>query len=142
MSTGTIMDSKSSVLSVEEEVGFDEELGEPITLGEMLGSQQEDRSFIASKKIDWEKFFATHDVRYGIIVRGMAEGKNLKDTVKGTKHRNHYSGIFQLKPQLARDLQEFLGEDAIADSLEAPHWKASLKASSERAACVPDRRRW
>ena len=85
---------------------------------------------IASRNIDWEKFLSTHDVRYGIIVRGMAEGKNLRDTVKG----QHYSRMFQLKQKLALDLLAFLGSEAIADSVEAPRWTASLRVNRERAA--------
>jgi hypothetical protein len=142
MANGTMLDDRSSVLSVEEEVGYDEELGEPITLGEMLGSEREDPAMAGARNIDWEKFVSTHDRRYTLIVQGMAEGRNLRDTVSRSKHSRNYSRMFQLKQKLARDLQEFLGEDAIADATEVPAWKASLKVNSEKAACTADRRRW
>jgi len=140
MSTGTIMDSTSNVLSVEEEVGVDEEFGEPITLADLLGSFDEDPAQAAARDIDWEEFFDGHDHRYGMIVADIAEGRSLSETMKRT--RSQYAKMAQLKQKLAKELQEFLGEDAIADSLEAPAWRASLKATSERAACTADRRRW
>jgi len=42
MGIGTQLDGKSSVLSFEEEVGYDPELDEPITLEQLLASDHED----------------------------------------------------------------------------------------------------
>jgi len=142
MANGTMLDSKSSVLSVEEEVGYDEEMGEPITLGEMLGSEREDPAMAGARNIDWERFLSTHDRRYTQIVHGIAEGRNLRETVFRSAHARSYSRMFQLKQQLARDLEVFMGQDAITDSATVPAWRASLKVNSEKAACAADRRRW
>jgi hypothetical protein len=138
MSTGTILDDKSSVMSVEEEIGWDEEIGEPITLGEMLGSHHEDPAMAAARDLDWEEFLDSRDYRYGMIVAGLAEGKALKDTVK----RLGYSRLYQLKQRLAAELRDYMGQEAIADATEVPAWRASLKVNSEKAACLADRRRW
>ncbi len=48
MAPGTQLDHKSSVLSMEEEVGYDPELDEPITLGELLTADREDPSMAAA----------------------------------------------------------------------------------------------
>jgi len=50
----TQLDSRSSVLSMEEEVGWDPEMDEPITLGELLASEHEDPAMIAARDIDWD----------------------------------------------------------------------------------------
>ena len=82
MAQGTQLDRKSSVLSLEEEVGYDPELDEAVTLGDILASNREDPSMAAGRNIDWELFIETHDYRYGLIIRGFAQGKALVDTAK------------------------------------------------------------
>ena len=58
MACGTQLDHKSAVLSFEEEVGYDPELDEPITLGQLLASEHEDPSMEAARNLDWELFLA------------------------------------------------------------------------------------
>ena len=48
MGIGTQFDHKSAVLSFEEEVGYDPELDEPITLGQLLASEHEDPAIQSS----------------------------------------------------------------------------------------------
>ena len=95
----TQLDSRSSVLSMEEEVGWDPEMDEPITLGELLASEHEDPAMIAARDIDWDLFLATHDYRYGVIVKGLLEGKNFGETARGCGAG--FSRVYQLKAQLA-----------------------------------------
>jgi hypothetical protein len=56
MGCGTQLDHKSCVLSLEEEVGYDEESGEPIALGELLASRADDPSMAGSRNVDWSDF--------------------------------------------------------------------------------------
>ena len=60
----TQLDSRSSVLSMEEEVGWDPEMDEPITLGELLASEHEDPAMIAARDIDWD-LLASSAIAYG-----------------------------------------------------------------------------
>ena len=139
MAAGTQLDGSSSVLSFEEEVGYDPELDEPITLGQILASEHEDPSMEAARNIDWELFIATHDYRYGIMVKGLAEGKSLKATAERSGHL--YMSLYGLKVKLAEDVREYLGNEAIAQSLQVPRWKASIARDRERTACRADRRK-
>jgi len=139
MAQGTQLDRKSSVLSLEEEVGYDPELDEAVTLGDHLASHHEDPAVAAGRNIDWELFMATHDYRYGIIIRGFAEGKALVDTAKDCGAG--YSRLSQIRHQMVEDLIAFMGEDAIADSAKIPAWRAGILADREHAACQADRRR-
>ena len=93
----------------------------------------------ASRNIDWQLFIATHDYRYGVILKGIAEGRDLKDTSRAADVG--YSGLYQLKQSLAGDVREFLGDAAIADAARPPRWKASMAVDREKTACRADRRR-
>lgn len=139
MAPGTQLDAKSTVLSFEEEVGYDPELDEPITLGELLASDHEDPAMAAARTIDWQLFLATHDYRYGVILKGMAEGRTLKDTAAA--QREWYPGMWALKNRMAEKLRQYLGDNAIADSAPTPRWKACIAVDRERTACRVDRRR-
>jgi hypothetical protein len=139
MSPGTQLDHKSAVLSFEEEVGYDPELDQPITLGELLASEHEDPAVEAARNVDWELFLATHDYRYGVIIKGMAEGRSLKDTTAA--QGEWYPGMWALKNRMAAEVREYLGDAAIADSAQTPRWKASMAVDRERTACRAERRR-
>jgi hypothetical protein len=140
MANGTQLDHKSCVLSFEEEVGYDPELDEAITLGNILAGNREDPAMAAARNIDWALFIETHDYRYGLIIQGFAAGKALSDVAKGCGAG--YSSIYQLRQRLAEELLAFMGEEALEDSAQIPKWRAHLLVDHERAACQADRRRW
>jgi len=139
MASGTQLDGKSCVLSCEEEVGYDPEMDEPITLGDLLASENEDPAMVAARDIDWEIFLACHDYRYGVVVKGIAEGRTAKDTARATGIPYHR--VCEFKTKLAEDVREYLGDDAIADASQIPRWKADIAVDREKTACRADRRR-
>jgi len=89
--------------------------------------------------VDWEQFLGSHDYRYGVIVTGMAEGKSLAESARVAKVS--YWQLGQLKEKLADYLREFMGDQAIEDSVRSPSWRGNLVVDRERAACQADRRR-
>ena len=139
MAVGTQLDGSSSVLSFEEEVGYDPELDAPITLGDLLASDHEDPSMEAARNIDWELFIRTHDYRYGIMIKGIAEGQSLKATAERSEHL--YASLYGLKERLAADVREYLGDEAVAESVQVPRWKACINRDREKASCRADRRK-
>ena len=139
MGIGTQLDGSSSVLSFEEEVGYDPELDAPITLGELLASDHEDPAIVAGRNIDWELFISTHDYRYGIMIKGIVEGQSLKATAERSGHL--YMSLYGLKEQMAADVRDHLGDEAMADSVKLPRWKASIARDREKASCRADRRK-
>ena len=139
MAAGTQLDARSCVLSFEEEVGYDPELDEPITLGELLASDHEDPALAAARNIDWQLFLATHDYRYGVVIKGVAEGRSLKETAAA--QGEWYPGMWALKQRMAAEVRQYLGDTAIADSAQTPSWKASIAVDRERTACRAERRR-
>ncbi|MEA3186958.1 MAG: hypothetical protein QOD99_788 [Chthoniobacter sp.] len=139
MASATQLDHKSCVLSVETEVGYDPELDEPVRLGELLTCSKDDPSMEAGRNLDWEAFIETHDYRYGVIVKSTAEGESMVEAAKEC-HLN-YSTAIGLRNRLARELKQFMGEEAVADSVRVPAWRGNIMADKEKAACRVDRRR-
>ena len=139
LASSTQLDGKSSVLSMEEEIGYDPEMDEPIRLEDVLASDNEDPAQIAARDIDWELFLATHDYRYGVIILGLLHGKKFRESVQGCG--DGFSRVYQLKANLAADLLAFMGSEAIADSTRVPAWRAHIQKDREKVACRHDRRR-
>ena len=139
LGSGTQLDGKSCVLSMEEEVGYDPELDAPITLEQVLEGHHEDPALAAGRNVDWELFLSSHDYRYGVIVKGIAEGRTLTETSKCCGAG--YSRVYQLRNQLAADLREFMGAEATADAAKIPAWRGNLLVDKEKTACRADRRR-
>jgi hypothetical protein len=69
----------------------------------------------------------------------MAEGRSLKATAEASEHL--YMSLYGLKEQMAADVGEYLGDEALADSVRTPRWKASIAVDREKASCRADRRR-
>ena len=139
MYSSTQLDQKACVLSMEEEVGFDEVLNEPITLGELLADEHEDPSLAGARNVDWNQFLDAHDPRYRQFVTDMLSGRNARHTAKTTGQK--YAKMHPLKTRLAEELREYLGGEAIHDAVQAPRWKASVARDREKTACRADRRR-
>ena len=77
MGSGTQLDGKTAVLSIETEIGWDPEMNEAIRLGDFLACNQDDPSTRACRNIDCDEFIDTHDYRYGVLLKDMAEGKDV-----------------------------------------------------------------
>ena len=140
MANGTQLDHRSCVLSLEEEVGYDPELDEPITLGELLASRADDPSMAGARNIDWDEFLGTHDYRYGVIVKAIAEGQKPGDDARG--NRQTYAQLRWIILNMAAEVLEHMGEQILEETVKAPGWRGNLRVKSEKAACLADRRRW
>jgi hypothetical protein len=139
MGSATQIGHNSMVLSLEEEVGFDPEMNEPIRLEEMLTDRRDDPSMAAGRNLDWESFLDDHDPRYLCIVHDLGSGRTMLDTARAC--RMPYHQIRELRDRLVEELQEWLGPKAIEDSLRSPAWRANIMQDHERTACRADRRR-
>ena len=139
MGSGTQLDGLSSVQSFEDPAGFDPETNEEIPLGDMLAGNADDPSMCAARLMDWEAFLDAHNPRYEVMVNDFAQGKRAKDTAARFGFSNSWA--HELKEKLASDLLEYMGADAIADSMYVPQWRGSINAEKERFACRAERRR-
>ena len=133
MGSGTQLDGKTAVLSMETEVGFDPETMEPIRLGEFLACSQDDPAQRAARNIDWDEFIDSHDYRYGVLLKDMAEGKDVLSRSKEWGQK--YSQVRVLKERMEAELREHMGPSAVEDSMRRPAWVGDLHAERERSAC-------
>jgi len=139
MGSATQIAGNSMVMSMETEVGFDEELGEPVRLEEMLAGHHEDPSMEAARNLDWEEFIDEHDPRYLCIIHDLGSGFSMLDTAKAC--RIPYHEVRGIRDRLVEDLVEWMGPDAIADAAAVPGWRGSIMVDREKTACRADRRR-
>ena len=133
MGSGTQLDGKTALLSTETEIGFDPETMEAIRLGEFLSYSQDDPSIRACRNIDWDEFIDSHDYRYGVLLKDMAEGKDVLSRSKEWGQK--YSQVRVLKERMETALREYMGPDAVEDSMRRPGWVGDLHAERERSAC-------
>ncbi len=139
LGSATQIAANSMVLSLETEVGFDEELGEPVRLEEMLTCSRDDPSMEAGRNLDWESFLDDHDPRYLCIVHDLGSGRTMLDTARACQMPYHE--VREIRDRLAEDLEGWLGPDAIADAARAPEWRGNIAVDREKTACRAQRRR-
>ena len=139
LGSGTQLDGLSSVQSFEDPAGYDPETNEEIPLGDMLAGSDDDPAQSAGRMMDWDQFLDTHNPRYKVFVCDLAEGRRATDTAAKFGFSNSWA--HELKGKLAADLQEYFGEEAIADSLQIPKWRGNIVVDHEKAACRAERRR-
>ena len=131
--SGTQLDGKTALLSTETEVGYDPETMEAIRLGEFLACHQDDPSTMACRNIDWDEFIDSHDYRYGVLLRDMAEGKDI--LARSREWGSKYSQVRVLKERMEAELREYMGADAVANCTRRPAWFGDIHAERERSAC-------
>lgn len=52
-----------------------------------------------------------------------------------------YLGMRARKQRLAEDVRKYFGDEAIAESVRSPRWKASIAVDREKTACRVEQRR-
>lgn len=137
MAPGTQLHKRSCVQSTEDEIGYDPESSEPVTLGDLLASEREDPSTLGERNVDWDGFLRSRDPRYGIILRDMVEGRTLQESAVecGLKRFS----VYGVQRKLAGELREYLGSEAIPDAVRVPSWRGNIRAGREKAACRSSR---
>jgi len=140
MASTTQLDQHSSVLSFEEEVGYDPELDEAIRLGDLLASSKEDPAMAAARNLDWEEFLQSHDYRFGPILAAQAKGEKMEPVARA--FGCSLSSVSSLRRRLAAELREAFGEDLLESAVQQqrPCWMSSLAVERERFACRAERR--
>ena len=57
--SGTQLDGNSQLIPIDEPIGYDEAVGESLTLSEMIGDGRDDPSQEVARSVDWECFMGT-----------------------------------------------------------------------------------
>ena len=123
---------------MEEVVAVNEETGGEIwELHDVLGSDEEDPSTKAARKMDWEDFMAGLSARDQAVIECLIEGKT--GSAMARKLRVSDSAIQTSKRRLRIKIVEFMGSEILIDIQRRPVWKNSLTATKEKLACKHDR---
>lgn len=138
LAASTQLAKRASVRSLAEPAATEPETSDEIPLGELLAHDGDDPAQCAARELDWRDFLARQDPRHQSIVENLATGHTCKRTA--SSYGRGSSWAHQAKLALATHLKEFFGEDAIADALRAPAWRANVIAEHERATCRAERR--
>jgi hypothetical protein len=137
--TGTQINGRTRLTSLEEVVATDEETGGEILLHDVLAADQEDPATKATRKLDWETFMAGLSDRDQAIIQFMAEGRSLANLAR-TRGFNS-STLSYCKDRIAKAIADFMGPGILVDIQRRPQWKDGIEAAKERMAVRYDRGR-
>jgi hypothetical protein len=138
MAAGTQISGHSAMHSLEEEIGYAEDIGGPVTLGEMLAGDCEDPSTAAARNLDWSELLKDADKRHLSMIADALEGRAITSSLM--KGGLKYSAIRKLKAELALKVREDFGADILQEVARRPAWQADLMAEREKSACKAARR--
>ena len=135
--SATQLNGRSRVSSFDEPVAMEDESCGEFTVNDVFGSDQEDPSTAAARKIDWDEFIGRQDECSKAIVVALVEGNSVRPL--SVRFKLSASTIQNRKQQLGSRLKEFMGDDVIVDSTRQPSWRDGIVASREKQACRLDR---
>jgi len=138
LGTGTQLNGRSSINSLEETVAEDESGNEIFQVHDVLSIDHEDPAVKAARRLDWDEFLCSLTDREQLLVECMMDGQNHTQAAKSIGISTWT--VRQCKMGLALKVLEFMGPDILATIAKLPGWKNNLHAQRELLACKHDRR--
>jgi len=135
---GTQLRGRSRLRSLEEPVGWEDESGEPLVLGEVLSAEAADPSMSGARNHDWQALLPTLDEKARAVLECLAEERPLQEVA--ITYGISRSSVQTLKEKLKQSVLEFMGADLLAQVQRLPQWKDNIRASRESLACRIERR--
>jgi hypothetical protein len=136
--SGTLLNGKTRLNSLEEVVASNEETGgEIFELHDVLSRDEEDPGTKAARKMDWASFMASCSARDQAIIQFLIEGKT--GSAMARKLGVCTSTIQHRKKNLAVKILGFMGCEILVDIQRSPRWKQDLQSIREKMACRYDR---
>jgi hypothetical protein len=137
LGTGTQLNGRSTVNSLEETVAEDEG-NEIFQIHDVLSIDKEDPAMKAARKLDGDEFLGSLTERERMLVESMLAGKNRTQAARSIGVSTWT--ITHDKMDLAKKILEFMGADILVTIARIPGWKNNLNAERELLACKYDRR--
>ena len=137
LATGTQLQGRSTVYSVNEEVLMCGETDETVEVSELMSRDEEDPSTRATRRLDWQDFFASRDRKDRKLLSFIAEGRELNEIASKLKLTR--LAVRQRTEQLRAPLRAFFGDALMADVCRSPQWFNDLRAVKEQLACRSER---
>ena len=137
LGTGTQLNGRSSINSLEETVAEDEG-NEIFQIHDVLSIDHEDPAQKAARKLDWDEFLVSLTKRQQLLVESILAGKNRVQAARSIGVSTWT--ITHDKMDLAKKILEFMGADILVTIARIPGWENNLNAERELLACKYDRR--
>jgi hypothetical protein len=126
------LSGRCQVVSLDDPVSSDESHDEPLTLGEILPSRDDDPATQACRRLDWDNLIQRLDAITKAILVCLATCDKMSGLVK--RFSKSRSTIQNHKDRLARLIKEHMGEDILLQVQEQPGWRNDVQAIRERMA--------
>ena len=137
LGSATQLNGRSRVSSFDEPVAMEDYPCSEFTVNDVFGSDQEDPSIAAARRIDWEEFLQMQDECCQAIVLALVEGEPMRELTQ--KFNLSLSSLQNRKQQLGLRIRQFMGDAVLVDSTRQPQWRDGIAAMRERQACRLDR---
>jgi len=138
LGSATQLYGRSRLSSLDSEAGSMDDVGEPLTLHDVLAANQEDPATKAARVMDWQTFLAGCSKKDQAIINCIIEGKPLASLAR--KRHLNTSTILYHKRRLADAIASYMGPDIIIEIQRRPGWKESINCTREKMACRDERR--
>ena len=137
LASATQLNGRSIVCSIHEEIPMCTETDETVPVSELMSLDYGDPSTKATRKLDWQDFFATQNRKNRRLLAFMAEG--CEATEIAGKLKLSRLAVRQRTDQLRQALKAFFGKTVLAEACRQPHWLNDLRAVKEHFACRSER---
>ena len=137
LASATQLNGRSTVSSIHDEVHLSAETDDTSPVSELMSLDHEDPSTKATRKLDWQDFFATQDRKNRRLLAFMAEGCEAREIAGKLKLTR--LAVRQRTDQLRLALKAFFGDGLLVDVCRSPQWFNDLRAVKEHLACRSER---
>ena len=137
LGTATQLNGRSRVSSFDEPVAMEDDPCSEFTVNDVFGSDQEDPSTAAARKMDWDEFMKHQDDCCKAIVLALVEGESVRPL--SVRFKLSASTIQNRKRQLGLRILQFMGDAVLVDSTRQPQWRDGIVALREKQACRLER---
>ena len=129
---GTRLKGRSALLSMDEDMtrGNPDSDG-PVSFHDLLATGGDDPSTAGARHVDWEEFMKGLSRNQVRMLTCVAEGNPVGSLTQAL--RVSASKLSEDKGKLAARMKEFFGPEALKDVMEAPLWRAELRAQREKS---------
>ncbi len=138
MGSQTQLNGQSEMHLMSEVVSQSETGDEIHELHDVISTNHEDPSTIATRKLDWAVLLSRLSTIERVLVKCLTDGLTTRETCRRVKMTKNM--LAELQHQVAQKILEVMGTDVLKDVVQVPQWRIVLDCECEQLACRADRR--
>ena len=132
MGAATQLTGRSSVESMDAEIGVSEDGDDEFTLHSLLAAGGEDVDTAAARDLDWDDLLLTLDDQRKHVLKATAEGVATNDIAAALGVSA--PRVCQVRESIGRYVVDAWGTNGLVDVTTPTQWRAGLRAGAERRA--------